>query len=172
MTRRDVLAVIMGYGGVLVIATRGRLLALEFTSEEGVIYALVSTLIWALYWLASTRNRRDPVACLCLNFAAAMPVALLLCAFFSDISLPGWRGLAGAGYVGLFEMGVTFALWSTALRLSSGVSRVGNLIFLSPLLSLLLISRVLGEAIQPATLVGLALILPGIVLQQRGGEVS
>jgi drug/metabolite transporter (DMT)-like permease len=166
LTRRDVLAVIMGYGGVLVIATRGRLLALEFTSEEGVIYALVSTLIWALYWLASTRNRRDPVACLCLNFAAAMPVALLLCAFFSDISLPGWRGLAGAGYVGLFEMGVTFALWSTALRLSSGVSRVGNLIFLSPLISLVFIATILGEAIHPSTLIGLALILPAVLLQQ------
>ena len=167
LNRRDLIALVLGYGGVLIIATRGHVLALEFDSVEGVGLALLSTLIWAAYWLVSTRNQRDPVACLCLNFAIAAPAALALCATFSSLVIPGWTGLAGAAYVGLFEMGVTFALWSTALRLSSGVSRVGNLIFLSPLVSLVFIATILGEAIHPATLVGLALIIPGVLLQQR-----
>ncbi len=167
LNRRDLLALLLGYGGVLIIATRGDVLALEFDSVEGVGLALFSTLIWAAYWLVSTRNQRDPVACLCLNFLVAAPAALLLCAMFSSLVMPGWGGLAGAAYVGLFEMGVTFALWSTALRLSSGVSRVGNLIFLSPLVSLVFIATILGEPIHPATLVGLALIIPGVLLQQR-----
>ena len=124
-------------------------------------------MIWALYWLVSTRNSRDPIACLCLNFLVAAPVAVALCAGFSSLVVPSWAGIAGAAYVGLFEMGVTFALWSTALRLSSGVSRVGNLIFLSPLASLIFIATILGETIHYATLVGLALIIPGVLLQQR-----
>jgi drug/metabolite transporter (DMT)-like permease len=66
-------------------------------------------------------------------------------------------------------MGFTWLLWSNALRLASNVSRVGNLIFLSPLLSLVFIALVLGETIHAATLIGLALILPGIVVQQRSG---
>ena len=167
LNRRDLIALVLGYGGVLIIATRGHVLALEFDSVEGVGLALLSTLIWAAYWLVSTRNQRDPVACLCLNFAIAAPAALALCATFSSLVIPGWTGLAGAAYVGLFEMGVTFALWSTALRLSSGVSRVGNLIFLAPLVSLVFLATILGEAIHPATLVGLALIIPGVLLQQR-----
>lgn len=166
LSGRDLLAVAMGYAGVLVIATQGRLLALEFSSLQGVACALSSTLVWALYWLLSTRNQRDPVASLCLSFALAVPVVLVLCAFCSSLALPGWRALMGAGYVGLFEMGVTFALWSTALRLSSGVSRIGNLIFLSPLISLVFIATILGETIHPATLLGLALIIPGVLLQQ------
>lgn len=168
LNRRDALALLLGYGGVLVIATRGQVLQLEFDSLEGVALALLSTLVWATYWLVSTRNQRDPVACLCLNFAVAAPVALALCALFSSLAVPGWRALAGAAYVGLFEMGLTFALWSTALRLSSGVSRIGNLIFLSPLVSLVFIATILGEPIHPATLVGLALIIPAVLLQQRG----
>jgi drug/metabolite transporter (DMT)-like permease len=168
LNRRDALALLLGYGGVLVIATRGQVLQLEFDSLEGVALALLSTLVWAMYWLVSTRNQRDPVACLCLNFAVAAPVALALCALFSSLAVPGWRALAGAAYVGLFEMGLTFALWSTALRLSSGVSRIGNLIFLSPLVSLVFIATILGEPIHPATLVGLALIIPAVLLQQRG----
>ena len=172
LSQRDLLAMAMGYGGVLIIATEGRLLDMSFHSLEGAVLAVLSTLIWALYWLLSTRNQRDPVACLCLNFAVAAPLALLLCGLFSSLALPGWRALASAAYVGLFEMGLTFALWSTALRLSSSVSRVGNLIFLAPLLSLVFIALILGESIHPATLVGLALILPGVLLQQRQRPVT
>jgi drug/metabolite transporter (DMT)-like permease len=79
--------------------------------------------------------------------------------------------LSAALYVGLFEMGITFALWSSALRLASSVARIGNLIFLAPMFSLVLIATVLGETIHPATLVGLALIIPGVLLQQAGSPV-
>ena len=166
LTRKDMLAVALGYAGVLIIATQGRVLSLEFASIEGVVFALVSTVVWALYWIASARNTRDPVVSLCLNFLIAAPVALLGCALFSSLIPPSGSALAAALYVGLFEMGVTFALWSTALRMASNVSRVGNLIFLSPLLSMVFIATILGESIHPATLVGLGLIIPGVLLQQ------
>jgi len=172
LTGRDILAVLLGYLGVVVIATRGDLLGMQFDSVEGVIYALVSTVVWALYWIASTRNTRDPIVSLCVNFLVAAPLALVLCTIFSDLSISSWRGLLPAVYVGLFEMGITFALWSLALRYASGVSRVGNLIFLSPLLSLVFIATILGESIHPATLVGLALIIPGVLLQQQQRPVE
>ncbi|MEP0201214.1 MAG: DMT family transporter [Halioglobus sp.] len=172
LTARDILAVVLGYLGVVVIATRGDLLGMEFDSVEGVIYALVSTVVWALYWIASTRNTRDPIVSLCVNFLVAAPLAVILCAIFSDLSVANWRGLLPAVYVGLFEMGITFVLWSLALRYASGVSRVGNLIFLSPLLSLVFIATILGESIHPATLIGLALIIPGVLLQQQQRPVE
>ena len=164
---RDVVAVAMGYGGVLIIATEGRPFQLQFESLAGVAYALGSTVLWALYWILNTRNERDPVVSLCLNFLLATPIALLLCLQFSSLQGIGVRGLIASAYVGAFEMGLTFALWSTALRLSSSVARVGNLIFLSPLISLVLIATVLGEDIHPATLWGLALIIPAVILQQN-----
>jgi drug/metabolite transporter (DMT)-like permease len=166
LSRKDILAAVLGYGGVLVIATRGRLLDMEFDSLEGVIFALVSTIIWATYWLLNTRNDSDPVVSLCLNFLVALPFSFLLCITFSSPLTAHWHGFAAAAYVGLFEMGITFALWATALKLSSGVARVGNLIFLSPMVSMVLIATVLGETIHPATLFGLALIIPGVLIQQ------
>ena len=166
LSRRDILAALLGYSGVLVIATRGRLLDLQFDSLEGVAYALASTFIWALYWIINTRNKADPVVCLCLNFLIAVPLVFVLCMTFSTPLSNGWQGVAAALYVGLFEMGVTFALWASALKLASAVARVGNLIFLSPLISLIFISSILDETIHPATLVGLALIIPGVLIQQ------
>jgi len=72
----------------------------------------------------------------------------------------------GAAYVGVFEMGLAFVTWLTALRLAENASRVANLIFLSPVVSLVLIHFVVGEAIAPSTILGLACILSGLALQR------
>jgi drug/metabolite transporter (DMT)-like permease len=163
---RDILAAVMGYSGVVVIATRGDLLGLHFDSLRGVTLAVLSTVVWAYYWILGARNQRDGAVSLCLNFLLALPVCVLLCHLFSSLVLPGWPGLLAASYVGLFEMGVTFLLWSAALRSARRVARVSNLIFLSPFLSLIFIQAILGEAIHPATLLGLCLIVPAALLQQ------
>jgi drug/metabolite transporter (DMT)-like permease len=166
MHGRDVLAAVAGYCGVLVIATRGDLFSLEFDSLPGVLLALFSTVLWAGYWISGLRHPRDGTVSLCLNFLLAVPICAILCSAFSSLALPAWQGLAGAVYVGLFEMGVTFLLWSTALKTASRVARVGNLIFLSPFMSLVFIQRILGEDIHPATLLGLCLIVPAALFQQ------
>jgi drug/metabolite transporter (DMT)-like permease len=164
---KDWAAVFFGYLGVVIIATEGRPWTLDFSSPVGVALAVTSTLLWAVFWLLNTRSRTEPAVQLTGCFLVAAPVSVAIC-FLSPAGLPTRAdGMAAALYVGLFEMGITWLMWSTALRAATNVSRVGNLIFLAPLLSLFFISQVLGEAIHPATLVGLALILPGIVVQQR-----
>ena len=166
MHRRDVVAALGGYTGVLIIATRGDLVALKFDSPLGVGLALFSTVLWASYWIASVRRHGDAAVSLCLNFLLATPMCVALCAGFSTLTLPNWQGFAGAVYVGLFEMGVTFMLWSAALKTATRVTRVGNLIFLSPFLSMVFIQWVLGEQVHPATLIGLCLIVPAALYQQ------
>jgi drug/metabolite transporter (DMT)-like permease len=73
--------------------------------------------------------------------------------------------------VGLFEMGITFALWLSAMKYAArpeggGTARVANLIFLSPFLSLVFIHFLVGEIIHPATVAGLAFIIAGNALMQ------
>lgn len=169
---RDLAAILVSYLGVVVLATRGDLLSLHFSNLPGVALALGSTVLWALYWIGNTRLSTDPVAALFLNFLAAFPCVLAATLLFSSpppLSAPGL--LAGA-YVGLFEMGVTFVLWLSAMRLAaqspSGTARVANLIFLSPFLSLVFIHFLVGEDIRVSTLAGLALIVGGNLLQQWG----
>lgn len=165
---RDLGACLVSYVGVVVIATRGDLLGLRFSDPLGVALALGSTVIWALYWIGNARDDRDPVLGLFLNFACGLPFVLLACALFSEVPVASGWGLAGAAYVGVFEMGLTFVLWLTALRLSENTARVANLIFLSPFLSLVLIHFVVGEDIHPSTLVGLVLIVAGLGIQGSG----
>ncbi|MFW5488379.1 MAG: DMT family transporter [Desulfovibrio sp.] len=162
----DLAATFICYSGVVVISTRGDLTGLHFANPFGVTLALVSTIIWALYWIFNTKDTRDPVAGLLLNFLFGLPWIIVWIFCFSSFSLPSMAGLAGAVYVGVFEMGITFVAWLTALKNSDNASKVGNLIFISPFLSLVFISLFVGETILPSTFAGLGLIMLGLVVQK------
>lgn len=167
VTLRTLLAMGVSLVGVAIISTRGDLLALRFTDTTGVTLALVSTVIWASYWLFNLRDRRDPVLRLSVNFLFGT-VAVLIHALVGETPpWPAWSALAAAAYVGCFEMGVTFVWWLSALRHARTTAQVSGLIFLSPFLSLLVIHWVVGESIYPSTVLGLVLIVAGIVLQRR-----
>jgi len=168
LRRRDLVAGLLCYLGVLIIATRGDLLGLQFHNIPGLLYALASTLLWALYWLFNTRIKAEPVALLFLNFLVGTSLLTLYLLFAKGgVRLPEWEGALGALYVGLFEMGVTFILWLRAMKLSASTAAISNLIYLSPFLSLFFIHTIVGERIYPSTIVALALILAGLWIQRR-----
>ena len=164
----DLAALTVSWCGVLAIATRGDVLSFRLTDPLGVGLALLSTVIWSLYWIANTRDTRDPVAGLLLNFVFGTAYAGLAAPWLTDPLAVNVPGLLGAAYVGVFEMGLTFVLWLTALKLSETTAKVGNLIFLSPPVSLVLIHVFVGETIHPSTLYGLAFILAGLAMQRIG----
>lgn len=172
LLRSDVIAGLLCYGGVLVVVTRGDLLSLRMDDPVGVALALGSTVLWAGYWIGITRDDVDPVQRLFLNFLLAMPPTAVACWMLAGpppASLAGW---GGAAYVGLFEMGLSFVFWLTAVQRATNASRVANLIFLSPFLSLLFIHFLVGESIEPATVVGLVIIVAALWWQKRAAAAS
>jgi drug/metabolite transporter (DMT)-like permease len=164
--KRDFAGLALGYLGVLVVSTHGDIFGFRLTDPSGVALALGSTILWALYWIYSTNDPRDPVACLFLAFAFGTPLVILYWLITGDVRPPDPRGLLGAAYVGAFEMSVTFVLWLYALRLSENTAKVGSLIFISPFISLVLIHFVVGEHIRRSTLAGLVLIVAGLAVQR------
>jgi len=163
--RADIIALVLGYFGVLIISTRGDLLGLQFDSGLGVLLALLSTVIWALYWILNVQNKAPADVSLLLCFLHGTPLVLLAAWWWDGIPL-STEGMLSAVYVGVFEMGVTFILWMNAMKLATHTSRVSNLIFLSPFLSLILIHYILGEEIGMSTFVGLVLIVLAVSYQQ------
>lgn len=166
LTRMDIAAGLVAYAGVWVIATRGAVFNVSFADPLGVVLALASTLLWALYWLLNARDRRPPLVGQWQNFSVGLPVLSLLLLLGPGYQWHGWPAFGAGVYVGLFEMGVAFILWQLAVHKVSRTAKVSNLIFLSPPVSLLLLFLVVGEPILPSTLIGLVLILLGLGLQQ------
>ncbi|MCX6240370.1 MAG: DMT family transporter, partial [Bacteroidetes bacterium] len=151
---------------ILLISTHGHLLSFKFTSTAGVLLALVSAVFWALYWIINLKDKREPVVKIFLNFCFGLLYVFITIAATKHFWIPPWTGIAGAVYIGLFEMGITFVLWLNALKFSETTAKVSNLIYLSPFISLIIIHFAVGEAILFSTIAGLGLIVSGILLQQ------
>lgn len=170
MRLANLLAILVSFCGVVLISSRGSAQAFAQTDMIGILLALGSSLFWASYWIINRRDTREPVARLFAGFVWGTILAFGLALALGRLQVPALPALAGAAYIGLFEMGLTFVFWMRAMELAQQPAIVNNLAFLSPFLSLVLIALVLGEQILPSTVLGLVLIVAGIVLQARAGQ--
>lgn len=163
---RAFVAILISFGGLWVISTKGEVLSFHFTNSNGVALALGSAVLWALYWIINLKDEREALSKIFMNTFFGGAYITIYLFFFSKIELPGWQALLGSIYIGSFEMGITFVFWLLALKNASHTAKVSNLIFLSPFLALFFIHFFVGEAILPSTIIGLLLIVSGIALQQ------
>jgi drug/metabolite transporter (DMT)-like permease len=166
ITRRDILAILISFCGVLVISTKGHFLSFRLTDPLGVALATGSSIPWALYWIYNIKDQRDEVLGLFLNFTCASVYVFVLMLVAGELQIPSLKGALGITYVGLFEMGITFLIWLKALKLSKTTAHVAGLIYLVPFLALVVIYFVLGEQILPSTIIGAILIVGGIIVQK------
>ena len=162
----SILFLLVSFVGVIIIATRGDPLSMRFENPPGVGMALGSTVIWALYWIYSSKDRRDSVCRLFCNFVFGVAYLLLFAAVYQGITIPSLPGLTGTLYIATFEMALAFVCWLQALKLASNAAQVSSLIYITPFFSLVVIHFVVGEDIYSSTLIGLLMIIGGIIGQQ------
>lgn len=162
---RNWLALILSFFGVIIIATKGNILALKFENEFGVFLAIISSIFWGLYWVLNLKDSRESIQKLILNFFYGTIFIFIANVLFND-NYVGFSGnIIYCIYIGLFEMGITFILWMSALKFASNSAKVSTIIFVSPFLSLFWINLLLDETIKITTIAGLILIISGILIQ-------
>ncbi len=164
LTARALAGLLVSYGGVVVLLSQGSVPGTAAIDPLGVALALASTFVWAGYWLATARTRADPLVMMTASFGVGALAIGLACTLRFGLPSLTLRHLGYGAWVGLVEMGITFLLWQQALRRTAHAGRIAQLIFVSPFVSLVLIDRVLGEPVQPGSLVGLVAIVAGLVV--------
>jgi Predicted membrane protein len=167
ITFRNIVAILVSFVGVVFISSQGSLSGIANTNVTGAALAVGSSVIWAFFWVLSVVDKREEIFKLFWNFAFGVIYLVIVALLFTDFSLPNMKGIPAAIYVGFFELGFTYILWMKAMQLSENNAKTGNLIFLSPFLSLVFIHFILGETIFYTTFVGLAFIISGIWYQQK-----
>jgi drug/metabolite transporter (DMT)-like permease len=156
---------IVSFSGVMLISTRGDPLSFRLSNPLGDALALGSGLVWASYWILNMKRGGDTPQNLMMNFLLGFPLVCAAAAISGGFTFLPFPSLAASLYSGAFEMGFTFLLWNYALNLAKDLSRVSNIAYLSPFLSLLFIRFVLRERIMWSSIVGLILIVGGILIQ-------
>ena len=75
----DIAGLLLSFTGVVVIVTNGNIFSFKITNTYGVILALSSSLIWALFWIFNVRDKRDELNKLFLNFVFGLYIFLYIC---------------------------------------------------------------------------------------------
>lgn len=170
---RDGLCMLLGYGGVLLVASGGNFSTLLDGKLSGIAMAFASTFMLASYWIANARSNLPPVISLFACFLLSLPWIVAATLLFStwplqlDVIREHGLSFAAAVHVGLFEMGLGYWLWVTALKLAPSAARLSLCAFCVPFLSLFWINLILHESIAPTTFAGVACIVAGGILQSR-----
>lgn len=153
--------------GVATISLGGGLAMENGLSVSGLLLAALSAFLWALYWVVNNKNKErfDASLAFFMTFffgSLYMGVASI----FVGVDLNTAPGLLWGSYVGAFEMGIPFICFGLAMRKTDNPTLINQLTYLSPFMSLFIISIVLGEKIVPTTMIGLALIVFGIIFNE------
>ena len=167
ISRQGILAILLSFIGVLVIATKGNLFDLQLSNLKWDLLALSTSIVWAFFWIINLKCKSDDSIKLFLSFGFGFLFTLPIVYFYTDFTIPSLQGILAVSYVGIAEMGLTFFLWLNALKNAQRTDQVGQLIYLSPFLSLLFIALVLHEPIHFTTFIGLLLILSGIIWHKK-----
>ena len=99
------------------ISTHGNVFSFRFTHPLGVILALGSSIVWALFWIYNVKDRRDETAKLFLNFFFGTLCIIVFVIIFSKLTIPNFKGFLGSAYAVLFDLVITFVICLKALKL-------------------------------------------------------
>ncbi|NOR74083.1 MAG: EamA family transporter [Draconibacterium sp.] len=163
---KSFIALFVSFIGVIFISSQGGISGFANTNLTGVILALGSSVIWALYWIFNVRDKRDQIVKLFMNFCFGTIYLLIAVILFSDFKMQFGTAFYAVIYIGFFEAGITYILWMKAMELSTNNAKIGNLVFLAPFISLVFIHFILNETIYITTFIGLIFIVTGIFIQQ------
>ena len=166
LSKTDMIAAMIAYVGVFIIATGGNFTTMSFESPIGILLALLSTVLWCLYWIFNTKDNGNAIVSLLLSFTLGLPFIVITLLLTDKLPALTAEALFAGMYVGLFEMGVTFVLWLIALKKTDKAANMSTMVFLTPVLSVGFITWILKENIAAATYLGLGFILSALALQK------
>ncbi len=150
--------------GVFVVSFFGRHSFRGGLNAYGVLLAFASAFVWASYWVLNLKDKRPESVKLFFNFLFGTVYVFAVALFTRSLKSVDAVGVLAAIYVGVFETGVTYFLFIRALKLSGSSAKIGNLVYLSPFLSLFFIKMLVHERILLGTVLGLVLIVLGILI--------
>jgi drug/metabolite transporter (DMT)-like permease len=170
----QILGIVLAAFGVLLIVSKGNFGAL-FTGEEGTfgdLLILISSLNWAVYTLLSRRELARHPAARMMFFVMALGWLFVNIWVFGfgpglgeipQLTSTGWGAII---ILGVFGSGLAYIAFYDALQ-EIPASQLGAFFNVEPLVTTILASFMIDEAITAITLIGGTIIILGIWLVNR-----
>lgn len=171
---RRLVGVVMTILGILIVATRGDLMAVGSMSfNGGDLIELLGSIAYAAFTVAL--RRKPPISAFAFFIGIAMSAASVsLLGLFGEIAMgaviwPTMRGWLSILYVAVFTSIVGQVFWIKAVE-QIGPSRAGVFQNIVPIIGATLSVLLLGETFHAYHGLSLALVLAGIFVSERMGR--
>ena len=166
LTLKKLLAILLGFIGVLIIVTRGNILSLRLSNPLGDFLALLAGCCWGLFSNLGRKSKEDTNISYFIYFTTMFLLSIPSLLLLSKPVLPTQRSFLGILSLGTLNLALAYFLWFEALELGQ-IASVASLAYLTPFASLVYIFILLGERIVLSQLLGLLLIVTGTFIQSK-----
>lgn len=164
LSARKVIALLISFLGVAVIATEGDLTNLGGISAAGIAGSGGGACVYALFSVLNLRVRIDKLLAMFLYALFSLAAASVEILMTGSLRVPDAAETAGLFYMGGILAGLVCVVWLWALE-AGDTAVISNLAYLNPVFSLFFIWLILKEPIEAYSWCGLALVMTGIAVQ-------
>ncbi len=168
-----VLGAFVGFSGVVVLSV-GRAGSIQISANTGDALLLLGAFLWAVsvVYYKKSLSDVDPVLASVIQQTLGAVILAPLALGMEGFSFPLTQSyLMMVLYLGIFNSGIAVFLWLFLIR-DEDVTTLSLSSFLIPMLAIFLGWLLLGESIQPISLLGVGMILAGLYLTNRSGSPS
>lgn len=167
LTIYKIAAILVAFAGVIIIATNGHIGMLFGNGLYGKVCCLLAAVSYGLYTPLNKKQTYDKDMALILTYAFAAVVAGGISIAEGSFIKPSAFQLVGMVLFGVLANALAYIFWVRAMDIGD-TAILSNLVYLTPVVSLIATHFVLGEKITVYSVGGLVLILSGVVIQLAG----
>lgn len=168
MTVTKILALLVSFFGVAVVATGGSLSNLAHTNLWGVAACLLAAVCYGVFSALNIQVKCHKFPAMTVYYALLAVVGfvsmLVMGEPFPKLTVGEWAIMV---WNGVFIFGIAYTTWAMAMDCGE-TAVISNLAYLTPFVSLVAIYFLLGEPIGLSSIVGLAIVILGVVIQLVG----
>ncbi|MBI4919396.1 DMT family transporter [archaeon] len=164
VTFKKILAILISFFGIIILATKGNIFSLTLTNMSGDILAISGAFIFALFSIVGKKHNFDQTIGAFIYFASALVFITVTVFVISPPSIPSLNIWMWLFYNGIFVNGITYVWWFQALE-KVDTHIISTSLYLTPFISLIYIWLFLEEKILLSSIIGLIVIVIGILIQ-------
>ncbi len=163
LTIRKVIAVLLGFSGVLIVLSKGDFSNIHVDNFSVIILVFLGASSFALFSVLSKKVHLEPIGVTSMYFFSATIVSLLSMFYFSSFAFPSLYEWFPVLLNGIFLNGFSYLLWVNALKLAEA-SYLAPFVFITPILSAIYLIILFDEPIEFIYVVGLVcVVIAGLV---------
>lgn len=159
-----ILGLIFSFVGVYVVATKGNIFNFSFTNLMGDVLAISGAIAYGLFSVFGKKYHYEKFTSMLMYYIFGFIIITITFLLFSSVPSISTSQLIGLIWIGFMTNALAFVFWFKSLELGD-TTKIANIIFLTPFISLIYIYFFVGEKILSSSIIGLVLIISGILIQ-------